>query len=147
MPCKTEILISVKPQYFDLMVAGQKTVELRRRAMRVPIGTRVWIYATLPSGCVGAVGEVSHVHEIPPRAIWNRFADRAGISKQAFYEYFDGSNLGYAIVFQRIVPLNRAILLDDLRRQVGSFHPPQFYKRLDPAGKELALLRVAAPAW
>jgi predicted transcriptional regulator len=147
LQCKTEILISVKPQYFDLMIAGAKTVELRRRALRVPAGTRVWIYATIPNGWVGAVGEVSYIHESPPHAIWNRFADRAGISKEAFNEYFNGSDLGYAIVFHRIVPLNRAVLLSDLRRQLGSFHPPQFYKRLDPTSKALALLRVAAPAY
>jgi predicted transcriptional regulator len=145
--CKAEILISVKPLYFDLMVAGEKTVELRRRAMRVPAGTRVWIYSTVPNGWVGAVGEVSYVHESRPCEIWDRFAERAGISRQAFNGYFNGADRGCAIIFRRIVPLQRAVLLDDLRRHVGSFHPPQFYKRLDPTGKELALLRVAAPSF
>ena len=147
MHCKTEILISVKPRYFDLMVAGEKTVELRRRAVRVPAGTRVWIYSTIPNGWVGAVGEVSYVYESQPNEIWSRFAQRTGISRQDFNGYFSGSHSGCAIVFRRIVPLEKAILLEDLRRHVGSFHPPQFYKRLDPTSKELAFFRIAAPSF
>jgi predicted transcriptional regulator len=141
--CRTDILISVKPQYLGLMVSGDKTVELRRRVLHVPAGTRVWIYATVPSGWVGAVGEVSHVHENTPRQIWNRFRDHAGVSKQAFFSYFNGSDRACAVVFHRIRPLSKAIHLEELRQSLGSFRPPQFYKKLEPRSDVLALFLEA----
>jgi predicted nucleic acid-binding protein len=39
------------------MLVGEKKVELRRRALRIPVGTRIWIYSKAPYAAVAAVDE------------------------------------------------------------------------------------------
>src|SRR5438132_1393736 len=95
--CSGDILISVKPEYFGRMLSGDKTVELRRRPLRVPIGTTVWIYETIPSGRIGAMAEVSAVDESTPAEIWRRYGDRVGVNKRTFSSYFAGSTQACAV--------------------------------------------------
>ncbi len=44
----TDILMSIKPPYVDMLISGCKTIEIRKRAVRAPAGARIWIYATSP---------------------------------------------------------------------------------------------------
>jgi predicted transcriptional regulator len=134
-------LISVKPEYFGRMMSGIKTVELRRRPIRVPIGTTVWIYETVPSGRVGAMAEISAVEEDTPAEIWNRYGDRTGISRQVFFSYFAGSKHGCALVFRQILPLRKPLALASLRGTLGAFAAPQFYRKLKSNGPELRLFK------
>lgn len=127
------------------MLAGRKTVELRRRALRVPVGTRVWIYETIPGGRVAALAEVSAIDEAAPAEIWRRYRDRAGISEEAFREYFAGTDQGCAVVLRQIQPLREPLPLTDLRRRLGTFVAPQFYRNLQAGGPELSLFRRFSP--
>ena len=145
MHCSRDILISVKPEYFGRMLSGAKTVELRRRPIRVPIGTTVWIYVTVPSGRLGAMAEVSAVEENTPSELWRRYEDRVGISQRAFFAYFEGSTQGCAVVFQRILPLRKPLGLTVLRKSLGAFVAPQFYRKLEVNGPELTLFKRSAP--
>ena len=145
MHCSSDILISVKPEYFGQMLNGDKTVELRRRPVRVPVGTRVWIYETIPSGRVGAMAEVSAIDEDTPAEIWRRHRNRVGISQQAFSSYFMGAKHGCAVVFRRVQPLRRALELTELRQLLGVFVAPQFYRKLPPNGAESKLFQRFAP--
>ena len=52
MPDATDAIISIHPDYADAIFAGKKTIELRRRIPEVPSGTRLWIYATRPTGAI-----------------------------------------------------------------------------------------------
>jgi predicted transcriptional regulator len=142
--CSGDILISVRPEYFGRMLSGAKTVELRRRPVRVPIGTTVWIYETIPSGRVGAMAEVSAVEEGTPAEIWSRWGDRAGISRRVFFSYFAGSKHGCALVLRRILPLREPLELAVLRRSLGAFAAPQFYRKLKRNGPELRLFQRSA---
>ena len=145
MHCRSDILISVKPQYVAEMLRGDKSVELRRRSIRVPIGTTVWIYETVPSGRVGAVAEVSAVDESVPNEVWSRYRNRIGLSRQAFLSYFEGSERACAVVFRRIRPLRRSLGLAELRTALGAFVAPQFYRKLPQDSTELALFRELVP--
>jgi len=144
--CSSDILISVKPEYFGRMLSGVKTVELRRRPIRVSVGTTVWIYETVPSGRLGAVAEVSAIEENTPVEIWSRYGNRVGISEDAFFSYFEGSERGCAVVFGQILPLRKPLELTVLRSSLGTFVAPQFYRKLKMNGPELTLFRRSAPA-
>jgi predicted transcriptional regulator len=127
------------------MLTGAKTVELRRRPIRVPVGTTVWIYVTVPTGRVGAMAKVSAVEENTPSELWRRYEDRVGISQGVFFSYFKGSRQGCAVVFQRILPLRTPLGLTALRKSLGTFVAPQFYRKLELNGPELALFKRSAP--
>jgi predicted transcriptional regulator len=142
----SDILISLHPRHSDNVVAGIKTVELRRRRLRVSPGTRVWIYTKRPRACIDAVAVIDSIYEASHNELWRRFADRIAITRPNFNKYFAGANRAYAIVLRSASPLKRAIRLEEVRRRVQGFQPPQFFKRLLPNSKELALFSQSSLA-
>lgn len=137
---RAHIVISVKPKYAALMLSGQKTVELRRRAIHVEPGARVWIYATIPEGRIAAVATVGRVITSEPAYIWRLYKDSVGISSEEFGEYFRGSAQACAIVLSNVQAIVPALHLEKLRIGTKPFHPPQFFKRLREGSAELKLL-------
>ena len=136
----SDILISLHPRHCDNLVSGRKTVELRRRKMAVQPGTRVWIYSTHPRARVEACAIVEGVFSGSHDELWNAFGDKVAVSRCEFDHYFAGTADAHAIVFRQVAPLKRSIKLKELRRRLAGFHPPQFFKRLDPSCKELCVL-------
>jgi predicted transcriptional regulator len=141
----TDILISVHPCRTTNIINGSKRVELRRRAIRVPRGTRIWIYSTRPRACVDAFAIVDAVHELKPTELWRRFGQDASVSRQDFDDYFAGLEIGYALVLRNVIALQPTLPLELIRIKAGVFHPPQFFKRLSAGSVELAILKSAAP--
>ena len=45
----SQVIMSLKPEYGELVFSGSKTVELRNRIARIEPGTTIWIYFTKPS--------------------------------------------------------------------------------------------------
>ena len=113
--------------------------------MRISPGTRVWLYGKLPMGGVIGFGVVHSVHEHAPTQIWERFGVHSGVSREHFFDYFRGASCGCAIVFQRIVRLQRTLGLEELREQLGRFTPPQFFRRILRDSDELRLLETVIP--
>lgn len=140
-----DILISVHPRHVDSMVRGVKTIELRRRPLKLTDGCRVWIYSTLPRGIVEALGIVRTVVAATPSAVWRDFGRQSGITKDEFDSYYKGADTAYAIVFSSIEKLDMTFALAEIRRHHTGFHPPQFFKRLSTEGPELKLFAAALP--
>ncbi|MGA2268789.1 MAG: ASCH domain-containing protein [Bryobacteraceae bacterium] len=143
MHCRQEILISIRPEYSEQLLDGKKSVELRRRPVRVPPGTRVWIYSTLPVGRLDAVAEVEAVYEWSPSEIWDQYGHVSGVTQSALESYFSGVDQGCVVVFKRVVPIHRPLSLGLMRKRLGNFNPPQFFKRLDHDSPELNLFCAA----
>lgn len=143
MASAENILISVHPRHVDNMVSGTKTVELRRRPLKLASGCRVWIYCTLPRGSVEAVGTVAEVVVASPSAIWRDYGKQCGITKAEFDAYYEGASTAYVIVFSSIKKLPSTFALGEIRRHLASFQPPQFFKRLLAGGPELNLFTSA----
>jgi len=136
---RQEILISVRAEYVAKMLNGEKTVELRRRNLKVPPGTRVWIYSKAPQGAIKAHAEITAVVTGEPSHLWRKFRSRVGVTQQEFQSYFGTVDEGCALVLGNVVKLRKYISLQTMRERVNSFHPPQFYTKL--SGKE-SMLRV-----
>jgi predicted transcriptional regulator len=146
-----DILISLHKKYVVQMLQGQKTIELRRRTVRVSRGTRVWIYSKAPHAVVEVLAIVDRVVSAPPEQLWNDYKDQLGISKAEFESYFLDASLGCALVLRDIERLPSSIALAEIRHRSSSFQPPQFFIRFrsnDPALKFLRMkckLQPSAP--
>jgi len=136
-----DILISVEDRYARNMLGGSKTVELRRRALRISPGTRIWVYTKLPKGKVELVAVVDKIESDFPANLWARYGTNVAISLGEFESYFANVRIGYAIIFRDVIPVSPGVELDTLRRAYSAFNPPQFFKRLAKDSPELALLR------
>ena len=128
---KTEALISIRPQYANAILDGFKTVELRRRIPQIEIGSRLWIYSTLPEGAVIGSVLVEGVVRLAPSELWKRYGSRAAIAKKDFDRYFEGTDCSVGILLcnpQRRTPVD----LSSLRQVRTDFQPPQVISRLGP---------------
>ncbi len=130
MAHKHDILISLAARHAEKIFAGEKQVELRRRAMRVAPGATVWIYVKLPVGSIVGRARVEAVHASSPASLWRRFGMVSGLSKEEFFDYFKGVAQGFALVLEQARRLRRSLSLELLRRIAEGFNPPQFFIRL-----------------
>lgn len=129
VPDIIDAIISIRSDYANAILAGTKTIELRRRIPELPAGTRLWIYATRPTGAVVGFVTIQGVARARPATIWRKHRTRTGVDHAAFKAYFNGSQVAIAIVLaaaRRVVP----ITIEQLRGVRGGFHPPQVAMRL-----------------
>jgi len=120
-----DALISMKPTYVEMLISGDKAVEIRNRSVNLQPNSRIWIYSTLPKGCVQAVAQVLRVEVGSPVSIWRKHHCSVGISKRIYYHYVNGSSAVSAILVKRIWKLPFDLSLKYLRNRVPGFHPPQ----------------------
>ncbi len=126
----TDILMSIKPPYVDMIVSGSKTVEIRKRAVRVPAGARIWIYATSPRRQVVASARLEEVVLDTADEIWRTFGDRAGIDRLDFNAYVGDSRLVAALSLTDVTALAAPLCP---RSETPAFRPPQSYSFLRDA--------------
>lgn len=141
MNSRDEILISIRSEYVAKILKGEKTVELRRRSLKVAPGTRVWIYSKAPNGAVKAHAEITAIVTGEPDRLWREFHSRVGVTRQEFQAYFGTLDEGCALILENVVGLKKHISLGTMRKKVTSFHPPQFYTKLNGRKPMLRALR------
>ena len=122
-----DVVLSIKPLYSEKILAGKKTVELRRRfPIAVPRGTLAYIYSTSPVKAMVGTALIRNVLKLPVEKIWTEFKDTAFIERPHFDEYFDGLDHGFALLFDGLKTFPRHLPLSELREKFG-FEPPQSF--------------------
>jgi predicted transcriptional regulator len=124
-----EAIISIRPNFAEAILAGDKTVELRRKIPPIVPGTRLWIYATKPVGAVVGSASVDGLIKGTPDEIWDRCGGQAGINREAFDAYFDGTQSAIALT---LIDVRRGcpVSIEKLRSVRTGFHPPQVIARI-----------------
>ena len=130
MTSNAHALISLEQRFAEGILNGTKLVELRRRSMRIDVGTTVWFYVKVPVGEVIGSARVHSTHALAPSTLWRRYGDVSGLSRTEFFGYFAGVDRAFALVLNHPQRLEAGISLKDLRRLNGSFQPPQFFQHL-----------------
>ncbi|RWO65005.1 MAG: ASCH domain-containing protein [Mesorhizobium sp.] len=140
----SEAIISIRPNFAEAILSGEKTIELRRRIPLIGIGTRLWIYATKPVGAVVGSATVKRIIRGLPEEVWAKGGDQAGIDRESFDIYFDGAVEAIGLVLEDIRP-GRPISIEKLRLIRTGFHPPQVILRISDseASSLLQLLNAA----
>jgi len=128
-------LISIKPEHVKNIIQGHKTVELRSRRLNLPIGSKLWIYTTLPTGCIEAVVEIAFIVTSEPDLIWKKYNKEMCISKELFDKYTKGKRLVSAIGLTNVKQTDKKLCLKTLRTIDKKFMPPQFFIKLTPDKK------------
>lgn len=92
-----KVLLSIKPEYAEKILDGEKLFEFRRSLFRDPTVQTVVIYATKPIGKIIGEFEIDGVLSDNPDEIWNVTSKFSGISENFFKEYFSGRSIAHAI--------------------------------------------------
>ncbi|MCP9237951.1 ASCH domain-containing protein [Lewinella sp. JB7] len=125
---KEALLISVKPQYVDRILDGTKTIELRKVKPRQADVQLVIIYCTYPNKEVACICKIEEILEMNPTDLWNNYNDWLGIEKASFFDYYQKSTKAVGIKIKDVVALPRELSLDEVRRRLPGFSPPQTYQ-------------------
>ncbi|PCH61310.1 MAG: hypothetical protein COC05_01235 [Gammaproteobacteria bacterium] len=121
------ILISIKPEYVDMIFCGGKTVELRRVLPKnLTDDAELIIYASSPTRSIVGKARIKRVEDHPVEKLWRKLGHKTGISAKYFKEYFKGKDRGYGLVLDEIVKFSKPYPLNHLREKLN-FSPPQSF--------------------
>ncbi|PUA17323.1 ASCH domain-containing protein [Glaciimonas sp. PCH181] len=124
------IVLSIKPKYAELILAGTKTVELRRMWAAEQVGMIV-IYASSPvCRLVGRVN-VQDVVRAAPSTLWKHSVQRGGgLTRRELFDYFSGKDAGYAVLLDDVVKFEKMI---EPQAVIENFSAPQSFRYLSAA--------------
>lgn len=118
----SQILLSIKPEYAEKILNGEKTFEFRRH---VPIHRidKIVIYSTAPQKAVIGEVEVCGVLCMKKTALWELSKNNAGISREKYRQYFDACDKAYAYKLGKAVRYDVPRALSDY----GILQAPQSF--------------------
>ena len=124
------LLISLRPQYADLVFEGLKKAELRRRDLSRMEGRDVFVYVTSPVMQLRGGFHVGEVFTGTPDEIWDKVSEEAKVEKSDFDAYYAGTNLACALKITRVWEYENPIGLSELRDEFDNFVVPQSWRYL-----------------
>ncbi|MGW8789381.1 ASCH domain-containing protein [Streptomyces althioticus] len=136
------MLLSVHPRFANAILAGSKTVEVRRQRVAAPPGTPVLLYATAPTMAVVGMARIAAIHVATPSEVWSAHRGQTGITRREYDAYMSGARQASGLTMENPVSFDEPVSLNALR-SAGSFHPPQSYRYMK--GDELRQVAVAGP--
>lgn len=128
---KRALFISVKPEFVEKIFNGTKTIELRKSIPKVEIDDLIIIYSTSPVMSVIGTCRVKEIIANKPTKLWHDCANKMGIDRKRYFEYFDGKDIAVGIILKDIKRSKVEIPLSRLRLKFRGFHPPQTFRYFD----------------
>ena len=124
----TRVLLSVKPQFAEAILAGRKTFEFRRALFRRQDIDTVVLYASSPTCKVVGEFTIDEVLSLALDALWETTRDGGAIDRDYFDRYFEGRAEGYALKVKRARRYRSPLCL---QKDFGIPHPPQSFCYLE----------------
>ena len=118
----SKILLSIKPEYVQRILAGEKKFEFRKRLANKHVDTIV-IYATSPIMKIVGEVKVKGVLEKAPSVLWEQTKKNAGISRKKYREYFSGCKKAFAYELEEVVKYAKESNLEE----IGILQAPQSF--------------------
>lgn len=132
------VLISIKPQYVEKIIKHEKLYEFRRKIFKQDVN-RVIIYSTSPVKKIIGYFDLTEIIKDKPLNLWNNYSKYGGINKKDFFDYFEGTDEGFAIKISNLKLFSEEIdvsLLDN-------FKAPQSFKYItNEEFEELLSLKI-----
>jgi type I restriction enzyme, S subunit len=133
------VLLSVKPQYIESILNGDKKYEFRKQMFkRGPIDL-VFIYASSPIKKIVGYFKFEEIIEDHPKILWTKLSEVSGLNEDDFFNYFKNKDIGYAIKIDDFKKFSYPAHPNNI---IKHFHPPQSfcYVELDPSYERILKL-------
>lgn len=122
-----KVLLSIKPEFVNRIITGEKQFEYRKRVFKEDVDTVV-VYSTKPVGKIIGEFTIDEIISDSPEKLWDKTKNYSGISKDSFMEYFTNKEKAFAFKIKDFIkydePINPKMLIEN-------FVPPQSYMYLD----------------
>ena len=131
------VLLSVKPRYAQALLAGTKTVEVRRRFPAQPSGTVIFIYASSPVRAVLGTVVLDQISRVASEAVSHIHRGQIEIGREELAVYLDGVETASILEVSGPRTWSGSVPLEALRARV-ELEPPQSFRYL--TGEQADLL-------
>lgn len=96
-------VISIKPEFANKILKGEKKVEFRKVIPKEAVGSFFFVYSSSPEKKVVCVFKCTKViSDADKEKVWKKTKKDAGITKEFFDEYFKEKDYATALVFDSI---------------------------------------------
>ena len=121
-----KILLSIKPQFANLIFEGIKKFEFRKAIPKNKDAKTVLVYASAPVKMVIVEFEIETILCDDPQNLWHRTKKGSGISEDFFFDYFADKDIAYAIKIKNYKLYRKPICIKEEFNAVA----PQSYRYL-----------------
>ncbi len=118
-----KVLLSIKPEYAEMIFSGLKKYEFRRAIFKNPDIKTIVVYASSPVQKVIGEFEIETIINANLEVLWKKTKNHAGIDQAFFLQYFSKKNNGYAIQIKNFKKYKKALCL----KQDFNASPPQSF--------------------
>ena len=119
----TKVLLSIKPEFANMIFDGTKLFEFRKVLFQRSNISNVIVYVSSPVSRVLGEFTIDSVVSGPLAAVWRKTSTSSGISRDFFMSYFSGHETAYAIKIGSVTKFKRPRLLKHYSIQ----HAPQSF--------------------
>lgn len=95
------VLLSIKPNYANLIFDGSKKFEFRRSIFKNHKVKTILVYSSSPVQKVIGEFEIDEILNDDLSSLWQQTKKHAGIDEHFFYEYFNNKESGFAIKIKK----------------------------------------------
>jgi predicted transcriptional regulator len=117
------LIISIKPQFVQKILTGEKKYEFRRRIYKQDVD-KIYIYQTLPNQGIIAYFTPGEIIKDTPENLWNKFSNLSGTTKEHLLDYLHDLDEAYAIEITNLKVYDEPFIPKDIKA-------PQSYKYID----------------
>jgi|ERR1043165_4845656 predicted transcriptional regulator len=121
---QTCVLLSIKPEFAEAILCGEKKFEFRKVMFQRPGIERVIIYASDPTQKVVGEFEIEEVIHGSPGRVWEMAGSEGGVSKTFFSSYYGQRKVAYALKIRSTKKYRTPL---ELSRFHGNIRPPQSF--------------------
>lgn len=140
IPKEQTLLMSLRPEFADLILQGTKTIEFRRKFSKKYEGATIVFYISRPLQQFMFTATISQVDHNQKKCLWSDYEQECGISQTMFDQYFSGIDHGYAIRLSNVKTLPNQLALEHAKNVYPQLRPPQSFQRLGPKSPLLRAL-------
>lgn len=108
-----KVLLSIKPEYAEKILHGEKKYEFRRTIFKNTTIKKVIIYASSPAKKVIGEFEIEYILSLDIYELWKKTMRYSGIDKKFYDSYFYGKKIGHAIRVKKAKRYSRYLDLED----------------------------------
>lgn len=120
------IILSIKPKFTDLILNGQKTIEMRTKIGKKFTNEQdVVIYSSSPKKAIVAIAKIKKIENLDKYEVEEHHLKKVCISRDFFNEYMKNRDTCYLIELKDLKKLKSPLILDDLRKK-GFIAPQSF---------------------
>ena len=108
----TTILLSIKPQFVEKILSGEKCFEFRKYIPNKTVN-KILIYSSYPVCAVVGEAEVLDTISAKPKLLWDMTKNQSGVDLEFFFKYFANKDKACAYKLGKITKYPIAKQLSD----------------------------------